>query len=203
MWSVTRKWSTNNKARLHTTFIPLKIQQSISQCTKTVYTLSMWDFISRARHFMQLHILQHKSPFAFKSLFFAFFAKLLKFSRKFEKWSCKWCKSAVKHKFRLNFHTFLEYFLLKHNIRWQKWQKKFKNLSKFVYPGWLLHNISLYLQENSIFGIKSVSLCKISLFAVNDLLFYLSELHIFPSPIYKWMHHFTSRAHLKRWPTFL
>ena len=45
--------------------------------------------------------------FAFKSLFFAFFAKLLKFCRKFEKWSCKWCKSAVKHKFWLNLDTFL------------------------------------------------------------------------------------------------
>ena len=55
--------------------------------------------ISRARHFMQLHILQHKSPFCLQVCLFAFFAKLLKFSRKFEKWSCKWCKSAVKHKF--------------------------------------------------------------------------------------------------------
>ena len=34
------------------------------------------------------------------------------------------------------------------------------------------------------FGMKSASLCKISLFAVNDLLFYLFELHIFPSPRY-------------------
>ena len=79
---------------------------------------------SRARHFMQLHILQRKSPFYLQISLFAFFAKLLKFSRKFEKWSCK-CKSAVKHKFRLNFDTFLENFLLKHNIRWQKWQTNF------------------------------------------------------------------------------
>ena len=34
--------------------------------------------------------------FAIKFLFFAFLAKLLMFSRKLEKWSCKWCKSAVK-----------------------------------------------------------------------------------------------------------
>ena len=57
---------------------------------------------------------------------------------------------------------------------------KFQNLSKLVHPGWLLPHISLYLQKNSIFGIKSASLRKISLFAVNDLLFYLFELHIFP-----------------------
>ena len=48
-----------------------------------------------------------------------------------------------------------------------------------MHPGRLLHNISLYLQKNSIFGIKSASLHKISRFAVNDLLFYLFELHIF------------------------
>ena len=62
---------------------------------------------------MQLRILQRKSPFCLQISLFAFFAKLLKFNRKFEKWSCKWCKSAIKHKFRLNFDTFLENFLLK------------------------------------------------------------------------------------------
>ena len=57
--------------------------------------------IARSRHFMQLQRI-----FFF---FFAFFAKLLNVSWKFEKWSCKhgkWCKSAVKHKFRLNIDTF-------------------------------------------------------------------------------------------------
>ena len=63
-----------------------------------------WQFC-RARHFMQLHILHRKSPFCLQISLFAFFAKLLKLSRKFEKWSYKWCKSAVKHKFRLNFDT--------------------------------------------------------------------------------------------------
>ena len=53
-----------------------------------------------------------------------------------------------------------------------------------MHLGWLLHNISLYLQKKSIFGIKSASLRKISVFAVNGLLFYLFELHIFPSPTY-------------------
>ena len=62
--------------------------------------------LCRARHFMQLHILQRKSPFCLQISLFAFFAKLLKFTRKFEKWSCKWCKSAVKNKSRLNFDTF-------------------------------------------------------------------------------------------------
>ena len=39
-------------------------------------------------------------------------------------------------------------------------------------------------RKTLFFGMKSASLCKISLFAVNDLLFYLFELHIFPSPRY-------------------
>ena len=78
-----------------------------------VYT--KYDII-RAGHFMQLHILQRKSPFCLQISLFTFFAKLLKFSRKFEKWFCKWCKSAVKNKFRLNFDTSLENFLVKHNI---------------------------------------------------------------------------------------
>ena len=46
------------------------------------------------------------------------------------------------------------------------------------------HFSSLYLHKNSIFSIKSASLHKISLSAVNDVLFYLFELHIFPSPTY-------------------
>ena len=62
------------------------------------------------------NILQHKSPFCLQISLFAFFAKLLKLGRKFEKWSCKWCKSAVKNKFRLILILFLENFLLKHNI---------------------------------------------------------------------------------------
>ena len=66
-----------------------------------------------------------------------------------------------------------------------KMTNKFWNLSKLVHPGWFLHSISLYLQKNSIFGIKSASLHKISLFAVNDLPFYPFELHIFPSPTYR------------------
>ena len=70
---------------------------------------------------------------------------------------------------------------------------KFQNLSKIVHPGWLLH-ISLYLQKNSIFGIKSASLHKISLFAVNDLLFYLFELHIFPSPANNVLHQIYSKC---------
>ena len=40
-------------------------------------------------------------------------------------------------------------------------------------------------RKNSILGIKSASLRKISLFAVRDLLFYLFELHIFTSPRYQ------------------
>ena len=39
-------------------------------------------------------------------------------------------------------------------------------------------------RKTSICGIKSASLHKISLFAVSDLLFYLFELHTFPSPSY-------------------
>ena len=54
-----------------------------------------------------------------------------------------------------------------------------------MHPGWLLHNISFCLQKNSIFCIKSASLRKISLFAVNDLLFFLFELLIFSSPRYR------------------
>ena len=83
---------------------------------------------------MQLHILQRKSPFRLQICLFAFFAKLLKFSRKFEKWSCKWCKSAVN----LDLHVLLILlggkFLL--NITSDdKNDRKNSNLSKFVNPG--------------------------------------------------------------------
>ena len=121
---------------------------------------------------MQLHILQRKSPFCLQISVFAFFAKLLKFSRKLEKWSCKWCKSAIEHNFRLNFDTFFGKLPLKTTSD----DKNDKQILKFIktcVSGLTVANISLYLQKNSIFGLKSASLRKISLFAVNDLLFYL------------------------------
>ena len=74
---------------------------------------SLWNVyvcaynICKARHFMQLHILQRKSPFLPSNFSFCLFCQATKFSRKFEKWSwCNWCKSAIKHKVRLNFDTF-------------------------------------------------------------------------------------------------
>ena len=107
------------------------------------------------------------------------------FSRKFEKWSCKWCKSVIKHKFRLNLILFLENFLLKHNIRWQEWQTNFKIYQNLCIRVDFCTTFLSICGINSIFGIKSASLRKISLFAVNDLLVYLYELHIFPSPTHR------------------
>ena len=138
----------------------------------------------RARRFMQLHIL-HCIFFSLQISLFAFFAKLLKFTSKLEKWSCKWCKSAVKHKFRLNFDFFFfENFLLKHNIRWQKWQTNFKIYQNLCIRVDFCTTCFSICRKTLFFRIKSASLHKISLFAVNDLLFYIFELHIFPSPSY-------------------
>ena len=63
--------------------------------------------IDRARHFMQLHILQHKSPCHQISLF-CIFCQTTKVGRKLENLSYMWCKSAVKHKFKDQFGYFLE-----------------------------------------------------------------------------------------------
>ena len=106
-------------------------------------------YICRARHFMQLHILQCKSPFCLHISLFAFFAKLLKFSRKFEKWSCEWCKSAVKHKFRFHLDTLLKNFFSEPYFTWQKWQN-FQTIKKYA-PGLTFCTIFLSNCRKSLF----------------------------------------------------
>ena len=118
-----------------------------------------------------MYILQRKSPFRLQISLSAFFAKLLKFSiENLKNGLCKWCKSAIKHKFRLNFDTFL-WKTSSSNITSD--DKNDKQILKFIKTcaSGLTFAQNFYLQKNSIFGIKSASLRKISLFAVNDLLF--------------------------------
>ena len=115
---------------------------------------------------------------AFKSFFLHFLPSYWKFSRKFEKWSCEWCKSADKYWLHLD--TFLKTSHDKNN-------KKIQTLSKIMHLGWLF---AQYIQYFSLFAENLSLMHKICIFAQNlSFCSYKSpflpfELHIFPCLIY-------------------
>ena len=68
--------------RIYNCISPLLVYQNRNKNSVIKLFFQYFELLlCRARHFMQLHILQRKSPFCLQISLFAFFAKLLKFSR--------------------------------------------------------------------------------------------------------------------------
>ena len=120
-----------------------------SWTTTLQYTCTV-RYIHRARDFMQLHILQCRSPLCLKISLFYIFAKPVSFNeKKNPKLLFQWYNSTV--------FAYLGLFLINfenlHLSTWYHMVTLFKPLMVFFHLDWPSYSISYFLQKISLSGI--------------------------------------------------